>query len=180
MLNAIFRKKLSDQQLATIFINGLLNVIENGFVEVKSIIEDDPVFVKSPDLSKAPDGHFTMIVIVGNVMDLKNHFSSKQQIAIEPLIFKGLAESFGMTLPEFKKYFNDYAAFMKRANHPSKVTLYSMSKAMFFKYKLNAYQDDYFKSLNTPNPLFLKRLDEVLANFIWNWEAFFKRYKIHK
>ena len=54
-----------------------------------------------------------------------------------------------------------------------------MSKAMFYKYKLNDCQDDYFKNMDSPNPLFLKRMDEIMKNFLWNWEAFFKRYKIH-
>jgi hypothetical protein len=54
-----------------------------------------------------------------------------------------------------------------------------MSKAMFEKYKLNDFQDDYFRRMQAPNPLFLKRMDEVMANFIWNWDAFFKKYKMN-
>jgi hypothetical protein len=32
--------------------------------------------------------------------------------------------------------------------------------------------------MQAPNPLFLKRLDEVMANFIWDWDVFFKKYKL--
>jgi hypothetical protein len=53
-----------------------------------------------------------------------------------------------------------------------------MSKAIFHKYKLNDFQDEYFKRMQAPNPLFLKRMDEVMSNFIWNWDAFFKKYKL--
>jgi hypothetical protein len=32
--------------------------------------------------------------------------------------------------------------------------------------------------MQAPNPLFLKRMDEVMANFVWNWDAFFKKFRI--
>jgi hypothetical protein len=67
---------------------------------------------------------------------------------------------------------------MAHVNFPSKNILYSMSKAVFFKYELNQYQDEYFRSMNTPNPIFLKSLDEVMRNFIWDWEAFCDKYKV--
>ena len=70
-------------------------------------------------------------------------------------------------------------SFIARVNYPSKNLVYGMSKAMFEKYKLNDFQDDYFRRMQAPNPLFLKRMDEVMANFIWNWDAFFKKYKMN-
>lgn len=179
MLSTIFKKKVSDEQLANVFVNGILEVIDKGFVEVKSIMEEDPAFATKPDLSKSSDGHFAMIVIVGNIQSLGEFFSSKQQRSLEPLIFARLADSFQMDLHEFTGYFKDYSSLMSRVNHPSKITLYSMSKGMFYKYKLNAFQDAYFKSMDSPNPLFLKRMDEIMKNFLWNWEAFSKRYKVH-
>ncbi len=69
-------------------------------------------------------------------------------------------------------------SFISRVNHPSKKTLYGMSKAVFHKYDLNPYQQNYFKSLNTPNPIFLKRLDEVMKNFVWGWDEVLEKYKI--
>jgi len=67
---------------------------------------------------------------------------------------------------------------MSRINTPSKNTLYAMSKAVFFKYNLNAYQQDYFKIMQTPNPLFLKRMDEIMANFLFDWESFTDKFKV--
>jgi hypothetical protein len=179
MLSTIFKKKVTDEQLANVFVNGILEVIDKGFDEVKSIMEEDPAFVSKPDLSQASDGHFAMIVIVGNLQTLSDSFSPRQQQNLEPMIFKRLSEAFQMEEREFEGYFKEYSSYMNRVNHPSKIILYSMSKAMFYKYKINAHQDDYFKSMDSPNPLFLKRMDEIMKNFLWNWEAFFKRYKIH-
>ncbi|RFC54671.1 hypothetical protein [Brumimicrobium aurantiacum] len=178
MLNTLFRKKVSDEQLANVFVNGVLGVIDKGFEEVKFIMEEDPAFQKKPNLSNASDGHFAMIVIVGNLKSLGDSFSSKKLSTLEPLIYEKIADAFEMTVSELEEHVKDYSSFMSRVNHPSKVTLYSMSKSMFYKYKLNDSQDDYFKSMDSPNPLFLKRMDEIMKNFLWNWEAFFKRYKI--
>jgi len=43
---------------------------------------------------------------------------------------------------------------------------------------LNDFQDEYFKRMQVPNPLFLKRMDEIMGNYLWNWDAFFKKYRI--
>lgn len=179
MLNTIFKKKVNNEQLANIFINGIFGVIDKGFIEVKSLIEEDPAFLSAPDLSNASDGHFTMIVLVGNMRELENNIPPERLDVVQSLICRSLADLFQMELNQFMSYLKEYESLMNRVNHPSKVVLYSMSKAMFTKYKLNEYQDQFFKSMDTPNPLFLKRMDEIMKNFIWNWEVFFKRYKMH-
>ena len=53
-----------------------------------------------------------------------------------------------------------------------------MSKGVFFKYGLNDYQSDYFKNMNTPNPIFLKRLDEIVGQFIFDWAEMQDTYRI--
>lgn len=178
MLSTLFKKKLSDDRLANVFVNGVLDVIDKGFPEVINLIKEDPAFITPPPLVNAKDGHFAMIVIVGNMSFVGDHFEPQQAVSVEKEIERKFAEAYGMSLSDFKGYLKDYKGFISRANHPSKNMLYGMSKAVFHKYKLNDYQDDYFKSLVCPNPLFLKRMDEVMEHFIWNWDAFFKRYKM--
>ncbi|MCC5923013.1 MAG: hypothetical protein JJT77_04425 [Crocinitomicaceae bacterium] len=178
MLSTLFKKKLSDDQLATIFVNGVLDAIDNGFQEVMSLVKEDPAFDRQPQTEHLKDGHFSMIVIVANVSMLVNSFESQQVSSLEELIKENLANVYGMDKMEFNNYFSSYSSFMSRVNHPSKNMLYAMSKAFFYKYQLNEYQDDYFRELSSPNPLFLKRMDEVMENFIWNWDAFFKKYKL--
>ncbi|MGB0934055.1 MAG: hypothetical protein ACPGU5_07210 [Lishizhenia sp.] len=178
MLKTIFKKKLSDNQLANVFVNAMLEVIEKGFVEVAALIKEDSAFVSVPNISETNDGHFTMIVIAGNLNLLGESFDSLQCTRLEEIISSKFAEIFEMTEDEFDNYLKSYKGFMDKINKPSKNVLYSMSKAMFHKYKLNQYQDEYFRHMECPNPLFLKRMDEVLQHFIWNWDAFFKRYKM--
>jgi hypothetical protein len=79
---------------------------------------------------------------------------------------------------EFENLIRSYQSFISRINQPSKNMVYGMSKAVFHKYSLNNFQDEYFKRMQAPNPLFLKRMDEVMGNFVWNWDAFFKKYRL--
>ena len=49
---------------------------------------------------------------------------------------------------------------------------------LYFKFKLGAFQDEYFAQLNTPNPVFLKKIDNLVENYVWDWETIFEKNKI--
>jgi len=49
---------------------------------------------------------------------------------------------------------------------------------VFFKYDLNQYQTDYFRNMNTPNPIFLKRLDEIINQFVFDWQELKEKYRV--
>lgn len=178
MLGTLIKRRLSDNQVANVFINAIFDSVDNGFKEVASLINEDAVFIKSPEISSAESGEFGMIVIVGNLSFLESTFEAEQAGRVEKLIFEKLARIYDMNDADFEKLVRDYQSFITRVNHPSKNMIYGMSKAMFHKYGLNEFQDEYFKRMQAPNPLFLKRLDEVMANFIWDWDVFFKKYKL--
>lgn len=178
MLSTLIKKRLSDNQVANIFVNALFEVVDKGFKEVASLINEDPVFVASPNIQDNQDGEFAMIIIIGNLAHLENTFDPEQAHSIEKLIFEKLAKVYALSVEDFTDLISDYRAFMTRKNHPSKNMKYAMSKAIFYKYDLNQYQDEYFKRMQAPNPLFIKRIDEVVDSFIWDWDAFFKKYKL--
>ena len=178
MLLTLLKRRLSDNQVANVFVNTLLEVVDNGFIEVAALINDDTAFVASPNIKPNQNGEFALIVIVGNLSYLESTFEADQAFKIEKLIFEKLGKLYGMSEQDFTKLVREYQSFMTRVNHPSKNMVYAMSKALFHKYNLNEFQDTYFKKLSAPNPLFLKRMDEVVGNFIWNWDSFFKKYKL--
>lgn len=178
MFGTLIKRKLSDNQVANVFVNALLEVVDNGFKEVAALINDDPVFVSSPNIQPNQDGEFALIVIVGNLSFLESTFEAEQAYRVEKLIFEKLAVLYGMTEQNFAALVREYQSFISRVNHPSKNMVYGMSKAIFHKYHLNNFQDEYFHRMQAPNPLFLKRMDEVVNNFIWDWDSFFKKYKI--
>jgi hypothetical protein len=178
MLGTLLKKKLSDNQLANVFMNGLLEVVENGFGEVAQLINEDPAFVKSPEISVSDNAQFTMVILTANISSLENTFEADQAVRIEQLIFEKLGKMMGVDAASAEKTVRDYQKFMHRVNHPSKNMIYAMSKAVFAKYGLNDFQDEYFRRMQAPNPLFLKRMDAVVVNFLWDWDAFFKKYRI--
>jgi len=180
MLATLIKKRLSNNQVANIFINTLFESIDNGFPDVAQFINEDVAFVESPGIDPNDSADFGLIVIVGNISFIENLLENvSQERELEQLIIKKLSAIYQTTPPEFCALIRDYANFIRRMNFPSKNMIYGMSKAVFYKYQLNVYQDDYFKRINTPNPLFLKRLDQVMSQFIWDWETFLKKYRIN-
>ena len=179
MLGTILKRKLSDNQVANIFINSIFDTVDNGFKEVAQIINEDVAFVTSPGISDKDEGEFGLIVIVGNLSYLESTFDADQAARVEKIIFEKLSKIYAIPEVDFTKMIREYQSFIAKVNHPSKNMVYGMSKAIFYKYKLNQFQDEYFRRMQAPNPLFLKRMDEVMSNFVWNWDAFFKKYKLN-
>jgi hypothetical protein len=179
ILGTLLKRKLSDDQVSNVFINALLDVVDNGFNEVAELINEDFAFVKSPAIESKQNGEFALIVIAANLSFLESTFDADQAVRVEQIIFEKLGKMYAMSKLDFQGLAREYQSFIARVNYPSKNMIYGMSKAMFEKYKLNDFQDDYFRRMQAPNPLFLKRMDEVMGNFIWNWDAFFKKYKMN-
>lgn len=179
MFSTILKKKLSNNQVANVFINAIFDSVDSGWKEIALLINEDPAFIESPNLSDEDSGLFGLIIIVGNLSFLESTFDNHQVVNIERIIFQKLSKIYGVTESQFQDLIREYQSFIKRVNRPSKNMVYGMSKAVFHKYNLNEYQDEYFKRLQNPNPLFLKRMDEVMKYYIWNWDAFLKKYKIN-
>lgn len=178
MLSILTKKKISEDKTATVFVNFLLTLADQGFPEVASFFNEDPEFATHPSVSPDSSSEFLLIVFAGNLKFLSERFPDYQGARMTELILSKLSQALGNDKITLKKTISDYQSFMARVNHPSKNTHYAMSKAIFHKYNLNPHQAEYFRNMNTPNPIFLKRLDEVIAQFIWDWEAFTKKYKI--
>ena len=178
MFRTLIKRKLTDNQVANIFINALYDSIDNGFSEVAQLINEDLAFTTSPNIDKDNNGEFGLIVIVGNLSYLESTFDADQAERVETIIFEKLSKFYDLDANAFKIIVKEYQNFILRVNHPSKNWIYGMSKAVFHKYKLNEFQDEYFRRMQAPNPLFLKRMDEVMGNFVWNWDAFFKKYRL--
>ena len=178
MFGTILRKKVSDEKLANIFVNGIFSAIDNGFPVVADFINEDQAFVTSQNLNEKDNSEFELIVLIGNMSYLESSFDPEQAYKVEELIYERLANVYEMSLSEFKSLVKDYKVLINRLNSPSKNMVYGMSKCVFDKYGLYNFQDEYFKRMQAPNPLFLKRMDDVVENFLWDWDAFFKKYKL--
>jgi hypothetical protein len=58
MFSTLIKRKLTDNQVANIFINALYDSIDNGFSEVAQLINEDLAFTTSPNIDKYNNGEF--------------------------------------------------------------------------------------------------------------------------
>ena len=169
---------MSDDQVATLFVNAMLETVEQSWPEVVSFINEHPCFERPPELDPKDFGRFLMIVVAANLQMIPKHFDN----GIDRRIVERICFRFGQTLdlqPEFFiKKVKQYRAFMKQMNHPSKNTVRAMSRSLFYKYQLAQFQEPYFRDMNVPDPTVQRELKELMSHFIWDWEAFSDSYRV--
>jgi len=178
MLTIFGRKKLTSEQAAQIFSHHVVDVAEAGFPEVAGFINDSPEFISNPNIQPDDYGKFLMVVIAGNFSYLPQHFTEGQDKEIIEACKTYLAGVFDMTPNVFSETIKEYKDCMARANFPSKNVVSAMSKGVFLKYNLTNFQEEYFREMKTPNPIFLKNFGDVMKNFLMDWTAFNEKYKV--
>jgi hypothetical protein len=178
MFTLFGKKKIKEDVVANIFVNSILDTIDNGFPELIGIINDAPEFITSPNLSETDIDRFTLIVFAANLSFIPQHLRGSIDDRIISLILSKLSRVFDVDQNRFEDVIKHYQTYLMKVNHPSKNMLYALSKGIFGKYNLNGFQDEYFKNMNSPNPMLLKRLDEAMDNFVWNWDSFNQKYQI--
>lgn len=178
MLTLFGKKKITEEKVAHIFVNGIQALIDEGFEDVVGLINDSPEFIRPPEIDIENSGPFTMIVLAGNLHIIPRYFDSGKDKRIGRLIMKELAELYDKDEMELLSKVNETRKFIMRKNHPSKSVTNAMAKGIFCKYGLNEYQEKYFRTLGSPNPIFIQRLKEAMENFLWEWETVLDRYKV--
>ena len=180
LLNWLSRKKLTDEQVANIFVNTSFETVEQGWPHVAEFLNSAPEFDASPSLDPNDYGRFLMIVVSANLGLIPKHFAP----GVDRAIIQRCCAKFGLALdlpPDtFARKVKEYRAFMKDINRPSKNTLTAMTRAVCYKYGVIACQEPYFRDMNVPNPILQKNLREVMEHFVWDWEEFLDQYKVVK
>ena len=121
---------------------------------------------------------FTLIVFAANIYYISDHLHDCKDDRITNLIISKLSKVFDCDNAQLEKVMKEYQCYLMKVNHPSKNMKYAISKGICGKYQLNDFQDEYFKNMKSFNPMLLKRLDEAMDNFIWNWDSFKQKYQI--
>jgi len=119
-----------------------------------------------------------MVVIAGNYSSLSQYFQEGQDKEIIAACNHHLANVFDMTPEKFAETISQYKDCMSRANFPSKNIVSAMCKGVFLKYRLTDFQEEYFREMKTPNPIFLKNFGDVMKNFLMDWTAFNEKYRV--
>lgn len=175
---SIFKKKVSEEKVAELFVNITFNAVDSSFEDVAELINNDLNLVERPSIAPDATDDFLMIVIAGNFRLLENYFHDGQEDRIRAIVTKRLALVYEVEEQKMKTVIDDMLTFFQKINFPSKNIHYAMSKAVFYKYDLAKYQKEYFKNLQSPDPIFLKHIDEIMEQFIIQWDHFTEKYKI--
>ena len=178
MLTLFGKKRINVNKVSNILANTIIEYVENGFPQLIEIINLGPEFETCPEIKVEDDKEFLLILLVGNLNFVPIYFDADIAEQITCLVKQKFATALETDLQTLDSTLKEYKSFMVLKNHPSKNMLYAMSKGMFYKYQLNCHQEDFFRTQNTPNPIFLKRLDEIMHQFIFNWDEFIAKYKV--
>ncbi len=178
MFSIFTKKKITEEKLANFMANSTLKLVESGFDDVIEIIENDPEFEVKPSLDSNNIDAFLLIIIAGNLKMIEGKFDTARTARLLDKIYRKLGHHLNAEPSILRETIAKYQSWMGRINHPSKNVHYAMSKAIFFRYELNQYQTEYFKNMNTPNPISLKRLDDIVGQFIFDWSEFQENFRL--
>ena len=172
------KKKLTDEQLSNVFVNTLIETVDSSFEDVAGFINTAPEFSSTPNVSGKDNDKFLMIVLAANISQMSKNFSAEEEYVMKRKITDKFAAIYDVTPAEFGKHLDKYTHLLYRVKERSNNVLYAMSKAVFVKYDLSPFQEEYFREMKTPNPVFLRRLDQVMKNYIWSWDSYFEKYRL--
>lgn len=178
MITLFGKKKLTEEKVANVFVNGIQVLIDEGFGSVAGLINDSPEFLTPPGVALEDSGIFTVIVLAGNLQVIPQHFTSGQDRRITQHILEKFADLYEMDEMKLAKTVGDTRKMMMRKVQPSKSVTNAMAQTIFSRYGLNDFQEPYFKSLDSPNPIVIQRLKEAMDTFIWNWDILLEKYKV--
>lgn len=172
MIQLFKRTKIKEDRIAAVFVDYFLTTIDSGFPEVAALVNESPEFVQSPNIDPQDSDRFLLIALAANLQEMHRQIPSHKDQTLSRKILEGISELGGVDYVALSNTIGKNQALISKVNHPSKNLVYGMSKAFFYKYELNQYQEDYFKNVNSPNPIFLKRMDDAMVHFMWEWDEY--------
>jgi len=178
LLSWMTRRKLTEEQVAALFVETTFETVEQGWPEIAAFLNENPTFIESPQLHPEDYGRFLMIIVSANLQMIPQHFESGVDRQIIQHICSRFARSLDISPELFTTKVKQYRAFMKQINRPSNNLVTAMTRAIFYKYHLNQFQEPYFRDMNAPEPNIQRELKGLMAHFLWDWDAFNESYRV--
>jgi hypothetical protein len=141
-------------------------------------VNNDVQLASKANISSEDQDTFLMIVIAGNFIALSDYFEDGQDDRIRDLVVDKLAAVYEVSSEEMAGAIQSMMTFFGKVNFPSKKTLYAMSKSVYHRYALNQFQQPFFREKNVPDPILLKHIDEVMEQFLIDWNKFTDKFRI--
>lgn len=179
MIATLFgKKKLTEDKLANVFVNAVLELTAEGFSTISAELNESPEFEAFPNISEADDRPFALLILTANLIEMERVVGPGLDKRLYSLSISKFAKAMDTTGTELELEVKALRDRMERMNFPSKNTVYAMSKVLFAEYDLFCFQDTYFREQRSPNPIILKRLNGLMGYFLWNWTGVLDQYKV--
>lgn len=179
MITTLFgRKKLTEDKLANIFVNAVIELTDQGYPTIVAELQDSPEFERMPAFGPGDDELFAQIVLAGNLIEATRTLPAGTDRRVFSLSISKFAHAFGLNAGDLEVDVIAMQHEMERLNHPSKNTVYAMSRMVFARFDLFRDQKAYFRDQRTPDPIVLKRLNGLMGYFLWNWPQVQEEYRI--
>ena len=94
LLSWLSKKKLTDEQVANIFVNTSFETVERGWPQVAEFLNAAPEFEQSPQLNPEDYGKFLMVVVSANLGMIPKHFDP----GVDRAIIQRCCAKFGFAL----------------------------------------------------------------------------------
>ncbi|MGB1573022.1 MAG: hypothetical protein ACPG85_01985 [Flavobacteriales bacterium] len=172
------KKKLKCDEVARMFVHATLDSVEDTWPDVAGLIRESPHFETAPDVEEGDAAPFLLVVLAGNFDFIPKYFEGGSEHRLIEAILAELSQELGLPSDQLATRIGKVRGEMVKFNRPSKKTLSAMARGVYLAYDLNACQEEYFRSLNVPNPRFLMQMEELLQHFIWDWKSFQEQYKM--
>jgi len=172
------KDKISVEDTANIFSVALNKVVNDGFPEIQSYLNQNNNLDKSPNISDEDIKWFRLIIFAGNLHLLTTRFEENESLELRNQIVDNLLpyldddKDVSMDLfLNYETYFNDIL--VKQID-----PIETMAVAVFDKYNINDCQSELLKRKNEPNPVLFNELRKYLSHFLWNWDEFLEKCKV--
>lgn len=172
------KKKLKTDEVARMFVHATLDSVEDAWPDVAGMIRESPHFERPPEIGEGDAAPFLLVILAGNFDMISRFFEGGSENALIDCILSELSKELGIPGPQLAKRIGRVREDMMRLNRPSKKTISAMSRGVYQGYTLNECQDDYFRTLNVPNPRFLMQMEEMLPHFLWDWNSFREQFRM--
>ena len=172
------KKRLKKDEVARLFVHATLDSVEDAWPDVAGLIRESPHFERPPHIDEGDAAPFLLVVLAGNLEFIPHFFEGGADQALIQAILAELSKELEVSTDQISARIEQVRKRMVHSNRPSKKTLSAMARGIYLEYGLNDCQEEYFRSLNVPNPRFLMQMEELLQHFLWDWTSFQEQYKM--
>tara|TARA_B100000700_G_scaffold328199_1_gene445266 strand:+ start:1650 stop:2201 length:552 start_codon:yes stop_codon:yes gene_type:complete len=172
------KDKVSVKDTANLFSVALNKVVNDGFPEIQTFLNNNNNLEKSPEILDEEIKWFRLIIFSCNLHLLSTKFEENEALSLRNHIVDELMPFLEDDIEIAMDLFLNYETYFNEIIQTQVDPIDTMTVAVFDKYNINECQSELLKRKNEPNPVLFNELRKYLSHFIWNWDEFLEKCKI--